>query len=72
MLFTGVIRDLGVAKSNVFTNLIPVFTVALAYLILGDTLNLLETIGLALALIGLLLSQYNDLQKLGRKLYPIA
>jgi drug/metabolite transporter (DMT)-like permease len=72
MLFTGVIRDLGVAKSNVFTNLIPVFTVALAYLILGDTLNLVETIGLALALIGLLLSQYNDLQKLGRKLYPIA
>lgn len=68
MLFTGVIRDLGVAKSNVFTNLIPVFTVILAYLILGNTLNVIETIGLALALIGLLLSQYKDLQKLGRKL----
>lgn len=68
MLFTGVIRDLGVAKSNVFTNLIPVFTVILAYLILGNTLNVIETIGLALALIGLLLSQYKDLQKLSRKL----
>ncbi len=38
ILFTGVIRDLGVAKSNIFTNLIPVFTVVLAYFILGDTL----------------------------------
>lgn len=72
MLFTGVIRDLGVAKSNVFTNLIPVFTVALAFIILGETMNTVEIVGLGLALIGLLLSQYKDLQKLGRKLYPIS
>jgi len=64
MLFTGVIRDLGVVKSNVFTNLIPVFTVILAFLSLGDTLTLSATIGLSLALIGLVLSQYKDLKKL--------
>jgi len=67
MLFTGVIRELGVVKSNVFTNLIPVFTVVLAFLILGDTLNTLATLGLALTLVGLVLSQYKDLRKLNRK-----
>ncbi len=67
MLFTGVIRELGVIKSNVFTNLIPVFTVILAFLILGDTLTLSSTIGLCLTLIGLVLSQYKDLKKLHRR-----
>ncbi len=68
MLYTGVIRDLGVIKSNVFTNLIPIFTVILAYFMLGDTLSPLAALGLCLALIGLVLSQYNDLRKLGNKL----
>ncbi|MDD2228261.1 MAG: DMT family transporter [Candidatus Cloacimonetes bacterium] len=67
MLFTGVIRDLGVIKSNVFSNLIPVFTVVLAYVILGDTLSPLAALGLGIALVGLVLSQYKDLQKLNRK-----
>lgn len=64
MLYTGVIRDLGVIKSNVFTNLIPVFTVILAYFILGDTLSTFASIGLSLTLLGLILSQYKDLRKL--------
>ncbi|MDD4231345.1 MAG: DMT family transporter, partial [Candidatus Cloacimonetes bacterium] len=40
VLFTDVIRSLGVAKSNVFTNLIPVFTVVLAFIILGDSIGI--------------------------------
>lgn len=64
LLFTGVIRELGVIKSNIFTNLIPVFTVALAFFILGDRLTVYSTIGVILTLIGLGLSQYKDLQKL--------
>ncbi|GAB1468110.1 DMT family transporter [Candidatus Cloacimonadota bacterium] len=67
MLYTGVIRDLGVIKSNVFTNLIPVFTVGLAYVFLGDTLSPLAILGLGIALIGLVLSQYKDLLKLNHK-----
>ena len=63
ILFTGVLRDLGVAKSNIFTNLIPVFTVILAYVILGDKLNLTGWIGLSLAVLGLFVSQYPDWQK---------
>lgn len=64
MLYTGVIRDLGVIKSNVFTNLIPVFTVVLAYLFLGDRLNAIAAIGLTLTILGLLLSQFKDLKRL--------
>lgn len=64
LLYTGVIRDLGVIKSNVFTNLIPVFTVILAFFILGDKLSATAAGGLALTLIGLVLSQYKDLQRL--------
>ena len=67
MLYTGVIRDLGVIKTNVFTNLIPVFTVILAFLILGDKLDYTSALGLSLALAGLVLSQYKDLQRLRRK-----
>ncbi len=67
MLYTGVIRDLGVIKSNVFTNLIPVFTVILAYFVLGDTLSLLGAGGLTLTIIGLMLSQYKDLRRIVRR-----
>lgn len=67
MLFTGVIRELGVIKSNVFTNLIPVFTVILAFLILGDRLSLRAGIGVSLTILGLLVSQINDLRRLRRR-----
>lgn len=67
LLYTGVIRELGVIRANIFTNLIPVFTVILAFLILGDRLNTQSSIGLALTLTGLVISQYRDLQRLRRR-----
>lgn len=67
VLFTDVIRSLGVAKSNIFTNLIPIFTVVLAYFILGDVIGIRTIIGLTLALLGLVLSQYADLKKLKQR-----
>jgi drug/metabolite transporter (DMT)-like permease len=68
LLFTGVIRDLGVIKSNVFTYLIPVFTVVLAYLLRGEKLNMQAIIGLVLTIGGLAISQYPDLRRLKRRL----
>ncbi|MDI3503362.1 MAG: hypothetical protein PWP64_298 [Candidatus Cloacimonadota bacterium] len=67
VLFTDVIRKLGVAKSNIFTNLIPVFTVILAFMILGDPISTRTIIGLVLTLLGLVLSQYMDLKKLKQR-----
>ena len=68
VLFTDVIRVLGVARSNIFSNLIPVFTVVLAYLILGQQIGLRTVLGLSLTLLGLLFSQYVDLKKLRQRL----
>lgn len=67
VLYTDVIRSLGVAKSNVFTNLIPIFTIVLAYFILGDAIGLRTILGLTLTLMGLVLSQYADLKKLKQR-----
>lgn len=68
-LFTDVIRSLGVAKSNIFTNLIPVFTVVLAFFILGDPISVRTILGLTLTLLGLALSQYADLKKLKQRYF---
>jgi drug/metabolite transporter (DMT)-like permease len=63
LLFTGVIRELGVVRSNIFTNLIPVFTVALAWLILRDAVTWRTVAGVLLTILGLLISQYHDLRR---------
>ncbi|MDD3534530.1 MAG: DMT family transporter [Candidatus Cloacimonetes bacterium] len=62
MLYTDVIRRFGVAKANIFTNLIPVFTVVLAYFILGERIGWRSILGLLLTLGGLLLSQSDVLK----------
>lgn len=72
LLYTGVIRDLGVIRSNVFTNLIPVFTAGLAWAILGDRLNIRVVAGLILTIGGLLLSQSKDLISLHRRVWQKA
>lgn len=62
MLYTDVIRRFGVAKANIFTNLIPVFTVILAYFILGESIGWRSILGLSLTLGGLVLSQSDALR----------
>jgi drug/metabolite transporter (DMT)-like permease len=57
---------MGVIKSNLFTNLIPVYTVVLAYFILGDKLNLRSALGLLITLVGIVVSQIPDIRKLRR------
>jgi drug/metabolite transporter (DMT)-like permease len=67
LLYTGVIRELGVIRSNVFVNLIPVFTVFLAFFILGDKITLQVIGGVALTVVGLFLSQLPDLRRLHQR-----
>jgi drug/metabolite transporter (DMT)-like permease len=63
MLFTGVIRDLGVIRSNLFSNLIPVLTAILAFVILGDKPTLRAFVGIVLVICGLVVSQYHDIKR---------
>jgi drug/metabolite transporter (DMT)-like permease len=48
---------MGVNRTNVFSNLIPVFTGVFSYFILGELFTLQKIIGMAVVVFGLYLSQ---------------
>ena len=57
VFFTISTREMGVNKTNVFSNLIPVFTGVFSYFILGELFTLQKIIGMAVVVFGLYLSQ---------------
>lgn len=59
ILFTYSVRTLGINKSNIFINVIPVFVAIFAFLILGDQLNFHQMVGIAIVISGLFLAQIN-------------
>lgn len=58
VLFADVVRKIGVARSNVFVNLIPVFTAIFAKIFLNEDLNWLKAIGIVVVVAGLFVSQF--------------
>lgn len=58
VLFADVVRKIGVARSNVFVNLIPVFTAIFAKFLLNEDLNWLKATGILVVVIGLFVSQF--------------
>jgi drug/metabolite transporter (DMT)-like permease len=59
ILFTYSVRNLGINKSNIFINVIPVFVAVIAYIVLGDQLNFHQMVGIAIVISGLFLAQIN-------------
>jgi len=59
ILFTYSVRNLGINRSNIFINVIPVCVAILAWFILGDQLNFHQMIGIAIVISGLFLAQIN-------------
>ncbi len=57
ILFTKAIKTMGVAKSNMFINLIPVFTAIFAWIILDEKITLQKTTGIIIVITGLFISQ---------------
>lgn len=57
IFFTKAIKFFGVAKANMFTNLIPVFTALFAWWIIGDAIDLQKTLGILIVVSGLFVSQ---------------
>ena len=57
IIFTRAVRELGAAKANIFANLIPVFTAIASFFLLKEEMPLLKILGIAIVLIGLVLSQ---------------
>ncbi|MDR0370816.1 MAG: DMT family transporter [Prevotellaceae bacterium] len=57
VFFSSVIRKLGVAKTTVFNNLIPVFTAFFSWLILDEILSTPKFSGVCIVILGLFISQ---------------
>lgn len=60
VLFAGAVRKIGVTRTNVFVNLIPVFTAILSWMILDEVLTLWKWFGIAIVVAGLFVSQWNS------------
>ncbi len=57
-LWVGTIKTLGVAKSSIFSALIPVAAALIAWLIGREALNSRQWLGIAISAIGVIMSQY--------------
>lgn len=57
IFYTYSIRHLGITKTSMFTNTIPVFTAIFAWIILGDQLSVQKMIGISVVIAGLFLAQ---------------
>ena len=62
VLFAGAVRKVGVTRTNVFVNLIPVFTAILSWFILDEILTISKWIGIMVVVIGLFVSQVGKIR----------
>ncbi len=67
LLFNQSVRWIGPSKAAAFSNSIPVITVIFAYFILGEEITLPQLTGMALVLIGLVITQQKRWQGNGKK-----
>ncbi|HJZ39573.1 MAG TPA: DMT family transporter [Bacteroidales bacterium] len=59
LLFVFSIKRMGIARTNVFANLIPVFTAILSYFILDEKFGPLKIAGIITVIAGTVFTQYN-------------
>ena len=59
IFYTYAIKILGIIKTNLYTNLVPVFAFIFSFIILGETVTLLKLSGLIIVLLGVVLSESN-------------
>ncbi|MFA8299057.1 MAG: DMT family transporter [Hyphomicrobiales bacterium] len=57
ILFTYALKNLGVGKSNLYSNLIPVFTAIFSFFMIGEQFSMDKVLGMFIVLVGLMLSQ---------------
>lgn len=57
MFYTYAVKTLGVSKTSVFTNLIPIITAIASYILFKETFTILKLMGVCIVIIGLYISQ---------------
>lgn len=50
-------KKIGIARSNVYTNMIPIFTIGFSYMLIHEEITLPKVIGIIVVIVGLILSQ---------------
>jgi len=61
VLFAGAVRQVGVTRTNVFVNLIPVFTAIFSWMILDEKLTVIKWFGILVVVFGLFVSQWGKI-----------
>ncbi|MEI8202632.1 MAG: DMT family transporter [Bacteroidota bacterium] len=59
IMYVSVVRHLGASRSNIFTNIIPVATAFFSFLILHEQFTFIKVMGIAIVIVGVMLSQFN-------------
>lgn len=61
--FTNAVKKIGVAKSSIFSYIIPIFTAIAAYFLINEQFTSNKIIGIALVLSGVVFSQFDSLKR---------
>jgi drug/metabolite transporter (DMT)-like permease len=57
------IKEIGVVKANILTNLIPIFTAIFSFFVLAEQFTLLKLVGMAVVMAGIVISQYKSIRQ---------
>lgn len=63
VFFTIAVRNIGVARTSVFANLIPVFTAIFSYYLLRESIDMSKILGIIIVISGIFLSQSARLKR---------
>lgn len=63
MFFTSGVRTLGIARTSIFTNLIPAVTAVSSFIFLREIIDLSKIVGMLIVIAGLLMTQVTRLHK---------
>ncbi len=62
VLYAYVLKHIGIIKSSLYTNLIPVFTALFSFYLLNETFTFAKIIGMITVIAGLILSEYGNVR----------
>ena len=64
VLFISVLKEIGITKASAFTNLIPVLTGIISFILLGTRFSIIEILGIGFVIVGLFLSQKRNYEEI--------
>jgi len=63
VFYAKTVKALGISKTNIFTNLIPVFTAIFSFFILSEYFTVLKVTGILIVIAGVIITELNQLKR---------